>query len=242
MSKDSSNPKKFPQICLRRLKDQLVSEEHRGEDLSGSWTTVRDLYADTTAFRDRRRFAQREGNCVSATRCEEASASDVRVRRSKGTRSPLLFYSRLSNAVKRGSARRAREKAARTCSVGKATLFSFLSRKSIVKTRCIGWQTPVNTRALLTIGQTLYKHTLLELVRDNFDAYFNSVYFSIYLTSYLFLFFFFSQTFRIFLIFTNFRIRQFITTYATCVIHGTSRFWIYFSRILLSFTLPYFSF
>lgn len=177
MSKDSRNPRKFPQICLRRLKDQLDSEEYRGEDLSGSRTTVRDLYADTTAFRDRRRFAQREGNCVSATRCEEASASDVRVQRSKGTRSPLLFYSRLSNAVKRGSTRRAREKAARTCSVGKATLFSFLSRKSIVKTRCIGWQTPVNTRALLTIGQTLYKHTLLELVRDNFDAYFDSVYF-----------------------------------------------------------------
>lgn len=240
MSKDSKNPRKFPQICLRRLKDQLDSEEYRGEDLCGSRTTVRDLYADTTAFRDRRRFAQREGNCVSATRCEEASASDVRVRRSKGTRSPL-FYSRLSNAVKRGSARRAREKAARTCSVGKATLFSFLSRKSIVKTRCIGWQTPVNTRALLTIGQTLYKHTLLELVRDNFDRTSIPFIFSIYLlTFYLFLFFFFSW-FRIFLILTEFGI-QFITTYATRGIHGTSRFWIYFSRILLSFTLPYFSF
>lgn len=42
---------------------------------------------------------------------------------------------------------RERERAARTCSAGKATLFSFLSRKSIVKTRCIGWQTPDNTRA-----------------------------------------------------------------------------------------------
>lgn len=67
--------------------------------------------------------------------------------RSKGTRSPLLFYSRLSAAAKRGSAERGRERAARTCSAGKATLFSFLSRKSIVKTRCIGWQTPDNTRA-----------------------------------------------------------------------------------------------
>ena len=89
-------------------------------------SVVGDLHADTRIRRDD--SAQREGELrQSVTRCEQATAAYSEVQ--GYARSPLLFYSRLSSAAKKEDRRQMseRERVARTCSAGKATLFSFLS-------------------------------------------------------------------------------------------------------------------